>query len=165
MDSSWVLKANSVIPYFSTGTTQLYHVLEDLLLQTGKADVFISSFTVAEEFIRKLNQLKKQDLIQDLRLLIDNRSAKKTLHLSYFLLNVADEVYLANNHSKIILISNEKYKVSIVTSQNQTRGNRYEAGLISTIKETYDFFDKALEQEKTNYLKLTDVFNRPVRKD
>lgn len=154
----WDLKSNSVIPYFSTGTTQLYHIVEDLLLQSGKADVFISSFTVAEEFIRQLHNLKEKNLINRLDLLIDNRSAKKTLHLSYFLFSVANEVYLANNHSKIILIKNENFKIAVVTSQNQTRGNRYEAGIITTLNDTYDYFSKNIDNEINNYLKLSDVF-------
>lgn len=154
----WNLKANSVIPYFSDGTTQLYHVIEDVLKQTGKADLFISSFTVAEEFIRKLHTLKTKDSITGLNLLLDLRSAKKSLQLSYFLFSVCDEVYLANNHSKIILIENEIHKVSIVTSQNQTRGNRFEAGIICTTIDTFDFFKTKLENELSKCLKLSDVF-------
>ncbi len=38
-----------------------------------------------------------------------------------------DEVYLSENHSKVILIQNARWQVSICTSQNQTRGNRVEA--------------------------------------
>lgn len=147
-----------LIPYFSTGSTQLYHVVEDLLQQTGKADVFISSFTISEEFIRKLNRLTEKNLINNLTLLIDNRSARKTLHLSWFLSKVANQVYLANNHSKIILIKNENFNISVVTSQNQTRGNRFEAGMITTDPEIYKFYQSEIDNELKNCIKLSDVF-------
>jgi len=139
---------------------QLHHILLDVLQQVGEADVFISSFTVAEEFIRKLYKLKQENKIRSLKLLIDLRSAKKTLHLSYFLSKVADEIYLANNHSKIILIKSSDYLVSIVTSQNQTRGNRFEAGMICTDKAVYDFYQNIINDQTHNFLNIGKIFRR-----
>ncbi|MFK5856590.1 MAG: hypothetical protein QM503_10695 [Bacteroidota bacterium] len=158
------IRKTALIPYFSTGSTQLYHIVEQLLQQSGKADLFISSFTISEEFIRKLQKLTDQNKITQLNLLIDSRSAKKTLHLSWFLSSVANEVYLANNHSKIILISNEQFKISVVTSQNQTRGNRYEAGMISVSPDIYNYYKTKLDIELKNCLKLSDVLGRNTRK-
>ncbi len=156
------LQKNNTQPYFSPGTIQLYHIVEDLLRQSGKADLFISSFTVAEEFVRKLNKLKDQDLVQHMQLLIDSRSAKKTLHLSWFLFSVADEVYIGNNHSKVILIENDKWKISVVTSQNQTRGNRIEVGLICTQPHIFDELKSKFDTELTKCFKLSDVLGRPT---
>ncbi len=139
---------------------QLHHILLDVLQQVGEADVFISSFTVAEEFIRKLYKLKQENKIRSLNLLIDLRSAKKTLHLSNFLMNVCDDVFLANNHSKIILVKSANYFVSIVTSQNQTRGNRFEAGMICTDKAVYDFYQNEFKKQIPNFLNIGNIFRR-----
>ena len=160
MDSYIKILPSSTIPYFSKGNIQLHHILLDVLKQVGEADVFISSFTISEEFIRKLYKLKQQGIIKSLTLLIDLRSSKKTLHLSYFLSKVADEVYLANNHSKIILVKNKDHKVSIVTSQNQTRGNRYEAGMVCTDESVYDFYQKNIDEELPKFLSIHGVFRR-----
>lgn len=154
----WELQENKHIPYLTTGTLQLYHIVEELLQQTGKADLFISSFTISEEFIRKLQQLKEAKLVQHLQLLIDLRSAKKTIHLSWFLRNVANEVFLANNHSKLILIRNDQYKISVVTSANQTRGNRIECGMISTVHMDYDYFDTEIKKVFKNSLNYNEIF-------
>ncbi len=157
------LSKHSVHPYFTSGSVQLYHIVDDILQQTGKAVLFISSFTVSEEFIRKLQKLKENGFIQELQMLIDLRSAKKTLDLSCFLSSVANEVYLANNHSKVILISNENYKISVVTSQNQTRGNRMEAGMICTMPDVFDYYKKNIYNEFKNCLKLSDVLGRNIK--
>ena len=148
------------VPYFSKGNVQLHHILLDVLSQVGEADLFISSFTISEEFIRKLYKLKLSGQIKSLKLLIDIRSSKKTLHLSYFLSKVADEVFLANNHSKLMLIKTEQYSVSIITSQNQTRGNRYEAGIISTENSIFDFYSNAIAEETPKFLTIGNLFRR-----
>lgn len=152
-----ILPENNV-PYFSKGNVQLHHVLLDVLSQVGEVDLFISSFTISEEFIRKLHKLKLTGQIKSLKLLIDLRSSKKTLHLSYFLSQVADEVYLANNHSKLMLIKSSDYSISIITSQNQTRGNRYEAGIISTQKSIYDFYFNSINDELPKFLSIGNIF-------
>jgi len=159
------LSKSDFIPYFSTGNIQLYHVVEQLLEQTGKADMFISSYTVSEEFIRKLFNLSEKKLISRLTMLIDSRNAQKTQHLSWFLASVAHEVYLADNHSKIILISNQQVKVTVVTSQNQTRGNRYEAGIITTDPSIYAFYENQISGELSKCIKLHDVLKRNIAPD
>lgn len=158
MDSCSKILPNSTIPYFSKGNVQLHHILLDILQQVGEADIFISSFTISEEFIRKLYKLKQEGIIKSLKLLIDLRSAKKAVNLSYFLSKVADEIYLANNHSKIMLIKTEQYHVSIVTSQNQTRGNRYEAGMICTNKDVYDFYQNQIDEQMPKFINYANLY-------
>ena len=70
-------------------------------------------------------------------MLADLKASRKTVNLYKLIVNVFDYVYLAENHSKVILIHNDKWCVSICTSQNQTRGNRTESGMISTSPEIY----------------------------
>lgn len=154
------LGENKIIPYFSTGSIQLYHIVEDLLQQTGKADLFLSSFTISEEFIRKLQKLKEEKLVENLQLLIDLRSAKKTIHLSWFLANVANEVFLNKNHSKLVIIKNDRFKISMVTSANMTRGNRHECGMISTVHDHYDYFYQQIKIVLKDSLKLNEVLRK-----
>jgi len=127
--------------------------------------MFISSYTVSEEFIRKLFSLSEKKLIAHLSMLIDSRNAQKTQHLSWFLSSVAHEVYLADNHSKIILISNQDFKVTVVTSQNQTRGNRYEAGIISQDPLIYAFYQNQISGELSKCIKLHDLLKRTITPD
>lgn len=111
---------------------QLFDVLEFILLQTGPANVYISTFSTSEEFLRRLFSLRKRDLILHAVLMADLKAAKKTVNLYTFMDTVFDDVYLTENHSKVLLVENDKWMVTVVTSQNQTRGNRTECSIITT---------------------------------
>lgn len=43
-----------------------------------------------------------------------------------------DEVKLTLNHSKVMLVANSEWLVSVITSQNQTYGDRAECTFITT---------------------------------
>lgn len=48
-----------------------------------------------------------------------------------------DEVKLAFNHSKVMLVANSEWLVSVITSQNQTYGDRAECTFITTDRDVY----------------------------
>jgi hypothetical protein len=117
---------------------QLFDIIEKILLETGEADIYISTFSSSEEFLRRIYRLKESGMIHHAVMLADLKASRKTQRLYTFISNVFDEVYLSENHSKVILIQNKKWCVSICTSQNQTRGNRIESGIITTDKAIFD---------------------------
>lgn len=125
---------------------QLYDVIEFVLQHTGPAHVAISTFSTSEEFLRRLYRLRSNGQILSAVLLTDLKASKKTLNLYQFMHNVFNRVHLADNHSKVVLIHNEQYAFAIVTSQNQTRGNRWESSIICNTPSVYSalynqFFD------------------------
>lgn len=130
------LEKCGIQPYFSN-RIQLVEVIEWVLLQTGPADITISTFSTGEEFLRRLYRLKKKGHVRSCTMFCDLRAARKTVALAQFLKSVFDSVHLCENHSKIVLISNEKNNVAIITSQNQTRGDRFEAGIITRDNNTF----------------------------
>lgn len=111
--------------------TQLTDIIGDILQQSGKANLYISTFSTSEEFLRRLYRIRKQGTIERAFLLTDMKAAQKTLILRTFMMSVFDEICLAENHSKVILIDGSALKVDVVTSQNQTRGNRLESGIVT----------------------------------
>ncbi len=123
--------------YFSN-TTQLADVIASILEHIGKAEIVISTFSTSEEFLRRIWRLREEGKITSASLFCDLKAARKTVHLYKFITSVFDTVYLAENHSKVVLLGNNRYKVAIVTSQNQTRGNRFECGVISSSRELYN---------------------------
>lgn len=129
-----ILKPLSDVPLqaYLDNRIQLFDVIEKILAETGPADVYISTFSTSEEFLRRIYKLKKKKRINRAVMLADLKASRKTVNLYTFISNVFDEVYLAENHSKVILIQNAQWSVSICTSQNQTRGNRTESGMITT---------------------------------
>lgn len=64
----------------------------------------MTSFSISEEFLRRI----------------------------FFIAQTVQSCYLASNHSKILLVHNDTMCVSVIMSQNLTRGNRFESGFIST---------------------------------
>lgn len=131
--------SNKPLQAYLDNRIQLFDVIESILLETGPADIYITTFSTSEEFLRKMFRFRQK---------------------------VFDDVYLGENHSKVILIANEKWSVSIVTSQNQTRGNRAESGVISTDKAIFLTLMESLSsiiQDKT--MQLNGLFNRTNQTD
>ena len=128
-----LLKPLSDVPLqaYLDNRLQLFDVLEFILLQTGPAKVYVSTFSTSEEFLRRLFSLRKRMLIIKSVLLADLKAARKTVNLYTFMSSVFDDVYLSENHSKLLLVEN-RWMVTVVTSQNQTRGNRTECAIITT---------------------------------
>ena len=121
----------AVQPYFSK-RIQLADLIEWVLDQFVQADICISTFSTSEEFLRRLYRLKRSGRIGKCRLFCDLRAARKTVALKSLMQQTFDHVSLCENHSKVVILSSDRHQAAIVTSQNQTRGDRYESGIITT---------------------------------
>lgn len=129
-----------------------------ILEQTGRADVFVSTFSTSEPFLNGIINLRKKKLIDHAALVVDVKASRKTTHL-YKLMNSAFEmVRLTLNHSKIILVYTPSVKVTVITSQNQTYGDRAECTLISTSNELYvsvlKGYHKLIDKDKSILLNI-----------
>jgi hypothetical protein len=127
---------------FYTDKFQLFDTIEVLLNQlSGKCNaLYMTSFSISEEFIRKMFKFKNEMQIGRIILILDTKAAVKVSKILHFAKNVFDEVYLTNNHGKVILFETEALNISIGTSQNQTRGNRREATIITTDPDCFNSF-------------------------
>lgn len=139
--------------YFNN-RTQLAQVIEWVSSQIGEAHVVISTFSTSEEFIRRLWRMKQSGKIKSCTMYCDLRAARKTLSLYSFMQNVFDKVALCQNHSKVVLLSNDSHRVSIVTSQNQTRGDRFECGIITTDSDIFDNLSRGFDALDLNSLPI-----------
>ena len=120
---------------YLTNALQVADVLEWILQQVGKAKVWQTSFSISEEFLRRLFFIEKGGKVLEFNLVLDHKATNKTLKLWSFICQVMKHTYLADNHSKILLVESEAGDtISVVTSQNLTRGNRHESTFISTDK-------------------------------
>ena len=113
-------------------------LLHWLLPQTGRADVWVSSYSTSEPFLNGIVLMRQKDLIGHSAILLDQRAARKTLKLESLLSNAFEHVYLGQNHSKVLLLKGEVMKVSVITSQNQTYGQRVESTIITTEPQVFD---------------------------
>lgn len=138
------LDDHNVQPYLSQ-SIQIYHVIENILNQIGPAELVNTTFSVTEEFCRAIYRLRREGLITKAVEVADIKAAAKTVRIKGFVSSVFDQAYLAEIHAKVVLLRNDRYSVSVVTSQNQTRGNRYECGIITTDASTYKFLESAVQ--------------------
>lgn len=120
---------------YLTNALQVADVLEWILQQVGKSKVWQTSFSISEEFLRRLFFIEKGGKVLEFNLVLDHKATNKTLKLWSFICQVMKRTYLADNHSKILLVESEAGDtISVVTSQNLTRGNHHESTFISTDK-------------------------------
>ena len=118
---------------YLSNAVQVADLLEWILEQVGTAKVWRTSFSISEEFLRRLFFIEKSGRVSEFNLVLDHKATNKTLKLWSFMTQVIQRTYLTDNHSKILLVQAESGEtVSVITSQNLTRGNRHESAFIST---------------------------------
>ena len=147
---------------YLTNALQVADVLEWILEQVGKAKVWQTSFSISEEFLRRLFFIEKKGNVTEFNLVLDHKATNKTLKLWAFISQVMKRTYLADNHSKILLVLSEAGDtISVVTSQNLTRGNRHESTFISTDKAIFNTLHSSVEDLIRNHsVPLNDLFEQ-----
>ena len=151
--------------YLGTGRHTL-GLLNWILQQTGRADVYVSTFSTSEAFLNGFYNLRKKHLIGHSVLLADLKASKKRLHLYRLMQSCFDSVYLGMNHSKIVLVQNDTHLVSVISSQNQTYGDRAECTMVTTDQMAfYDLYSGLRDIVDKNSIQLNGLFNRITERD
>ena len=104
-------------------------------------------------------------------LLADLKASKKTYKLYKEMQQCFDAVYLSQNHSKVVLVQNDKWTVTVISSQNQTYGDRAECTLVTTSQEIFyeqycgfrDIVDDNSIQLNGLFQRLTEQNTRPLQ--
>ena len=137
-----------------------------ILEQTGPADVYVSTFSTSDAFLRGFYNLKKKKQILKSVLLADLKASKKTYKLYKEMQQNFDTVYLAQNHSKVVLVQNDQWTVTVISSQNQTYGDRAECTVITTNQEVFlQQYSGFKELVDDNSIQLNGLFNGLAEKD
>lgn len=156
-------------PYqaYLSNVVQIADVLEWIIEQVGEAEVWQTSFSISEEFLRRLFFIEKKGNVKDFHLVLDHKATNKTFKLWAFIAQTIRHAYLADNHSKALLVKSAAGdKVSVVTSQNLTRGNRAESTFITTDPEIFDTLHKHITDLITYHsVPLHDLFNAAITTD
>ncbi len=146
---------------------QLADILEWILTQVGPAEIWQTSFSISEEFLRRLYFIRQRHRISNIRLVLDHKATNKTISLWSFITQVIPEVHLADNHSKILLVRAESGQtVSVITSQNLTRGNRSESAFISSDPEIFkNLLTQISDLIRNHSVPLNDLFRQRTQPD
>lgn len=152
---------------YLTNALQVADVLEWILGQLGKATVWQTSFSISEEFLRRLYFIKRGGQVKEFNLVLDHKATNKTVVLWPFITQVISKTFLADNHSKVLLVQSEKGEVvTVVTSQNLTRGNRAESAFISTDLGIFTTMKNQIQNLITNHsVPLHDLYRNRTATD
>ena len=152
---------------YLSNAVQVADILEWILQQVGVAEVWQTSFSISEEFLRRLFFICRANKVSRINLVLDHKATNKTLKLWAFITQVIERTYLADNHSKILLVKSERGDhVAVVTSQNLTRGNRAESAFISTDTAIFDTLFAQVNDLITNHsVPLNELFARRINAD
>jgi len=124
---------------------QSHNVFDYLLEKMGKADrMIISSFAITEAYVRRI--IRNRDRIGHLTLILDFTIASRNPRLSLYTAKNVDELYLVNNHSKVIFIETGNRKMVAVMSNNATNNHRFESGIIISDPERAARFGEEFEK-------------------
>ena len=149
---------------YLTNTLQVADVVEWTLAQIGKSTIWQTSFSISEEFLRRLYFISKSGNVETIHLLLDFKATQKTLRLWAFLSQVIEHTYLADNHSKVILIRSAVTSVAIITSQNLTRGNRHESAIVTTDPNIFNTLHEEIEDLIKNHsVPLSELYNAQIK--
>ena len=150
---------------YLSNAVQVADVLEWILDQVGQAKVWQTSFSISEEFLRRLFFIEKTGRVTEFNLILDHKATNKTLKLWVFISQVIQRTFLADNHSKILLVEAESgMTVAVITSQNLTRGNRHESAFISTDKAIFTVLKAEVEDLIKNHsVPLNDLLTQRTK--
>ena len=159
------LSKNPLQSYLGKGLHTL-GLLGWILEQTGRADVYVSTFSTSDAFLRGFYNLRKKGLIGHSVLLADLKASKKTVKLYREMQVCFDSVYLSMNHSKVVLVQNDSHLVTVISSQNQTYGDRAECTVVTTSQEIFlQQYSGFKDLVDNNSIQLNGLFNRLTDKD
>lgn len=137
-----------------------------ILDQTGPADVYVSTFSTSDAFLRGFYNLRKKGLVLKSVLLADLKASKKTYRLYKEMQQNFDAVYLSQNHSKVVLVQNDEWTVTVISSQNQTYGDRAECTMVTTNQEIfYQQYSGFSELVDNQSIQLNGLFERLIEQN
>lgn len=94
-----------------------------ILKQTGRADVYVSTFSTSDAFLSGFLRLRRRKLINNATLVADLKVARKTVQLYRLMQSCFDHVFLGQNHSKIVLVNrltqNSTFNILYASSQSR----------------------------------------------
>lgn len=135
---------NQTKPFFSEGLWSMHDLMLYLLEITGPAKIWLSTFSISEAAIRALHLAIEKGFITESHCLFDHTIRKHKLQLLFFASNTVSDISISANHSKLILIENDSWKISVVGSANMTPNPRKEAGVIFSVPDIFDQYKSHL---------------------
>lgn len=116
----------------SKANWSLHEMLGYILRHTGPAKVWITSWGITQEPLQKVMDMQRAGLITEINALFDGRVKLQCPDAYQLMLAGTARVRLTKNHSKVIVVRNAQWGVTVITSANLTQNVRLEYYVICT---------------------------------
>jgi hypothetical protein len=138
---------------FTKGQISLIDIISEVSKQIGPFDLALTTWTIGENEIRRLHDLKVSNQIRDLKIVIDRSFQSRCPDPFNALMDCFgySPIRVLKNHSKVILMKNKTWNIVIRTSMNMNRNMRVEQIDLSDDKELlvplWGLFDEIFETQ------------------
>lgn len=134
--------------FYSDGAFNLIQLIFYILKQTGPAHVFLTSYSISEDSVSALHRKIENGSIIDIKFIIDSRvKSMSPKPFGVLAASFPGSYRCRAIHAKIILIWNDKWKITVIGSQNATRNPKLERGIIHTDPDIFDFDHQILTND------------------
>jgi len=140
------IEQGKTVHYYSYGNFNLVRLMMYLLKQTGPAHAFMTSYSISQKSIEQLQNRLQTGALLSFRVIVDNR-VRSLSPKPFQMLATSFDYRCTSIHAKVAILWNDRWNVTVITSQNATDNPKTERGTIFTSKEVFDFDLKALENE------------------
>jgi hypothetical protein len=126
---------------------QSHNVFDYLLDKAGQVErMIISSFAITEAYVRRI--IRNRERIKRIELILDFTIASRNPRITMYAAQNVDNLFLVNNHSKIIYVEQGGRCMAAVMSNNATNNHRFESGVIISDSSKARTFGEAFELVK-----------------
>ena len=132
--------------FYSWGNFNLVRLISYLIKQTGPAHVFMTSYSFSQKSIEQLQHKIGKGEILSFRVILDNR-VRVMSPKPFQMIASSFDYRCISVHAKVALIWNDRWKITIETSQNATDNPKLERGTIFTDQQVFNFDLTVLENE------------------
>ena len=140
------LKPEETVNFWSFGSFSLHQLMFHILKQTGPAHINMCTWSISQVAIEQITRSHGRGEILSIRFLLDPRV--KVCKAKPLQMIAANFPYaITRVHAKVVLIENENWKISIVSSQNATNNPKLERGVIIVNTEVFDFDKQIFDNE------------------
>jgi hypothetical protein len=113
-------------------TWSMHHVLAHLLGVIGPARTWLMSWTITEGPVRSIVKLMEDGLITDLRCVFDERVGKYNANALQLARKKFAHIGLTHTHAKCLVLVNDDWAITVLSTANITRNKRIEIYWVST---------------------------------
>jgi len=138
------LRPGESIFFKTDGAWSNIELLEFILMQTGPADVYFTTWSISSEAIARFTSWRQQGIINNLVTILDTGIRNRKPEIYQQALGAFPVLKMAACHAKVTVIRSTRHEITLMGSANYTKNPRIETGMIT--------WDKTLAEENISWI-------------